>query len=127
MLRLFTTKLFFQFYFQFRVLKNTFSKLHPQKLHFKNFFKIAPSKHFQNCSLKKCIFEITLPKNAFSKLLPQKNAFSKLLPKKIHFQTILFKNCSPKKGIFKIAPSKIHFSKLLFQKRHFQNCFLKKH
>ena len=75
------------------LLKNKpFQNFFLKKIHYKNCFlkkyisKLLPQeRHFQNCSLKKFLSKKYI-KTAHSRLLP-KNTFSKFLPQ----------NCSPKK------------------------------
>ena len=73
--------------------------IHLQKIHFRNCcLKIAPSKKndFQSSFLKNYIFEVSLSKDTFSKLLPQK-----IYLQKLHFQNYSFKKC-----IFRTTVSK---------------------
>ena len=72
--------IFKKFFLKIAPPKNSFSKVLPQKI------------HFRNCSLK----------NAFSKLIPQKCIF-KITSSKNIFQKKKKKHCSLKKCIFKIA------------------------
>ena len=72
--------IFKKFFLKIAPPKNSFSKVLPQKI------------HFRNCSLK----------NAFSKLIPQKCIF-KITSSKNIFQKKKKKHCSLKKYIFKIA------------------------
>ena len=72
--------IFKKFFLKIAPPKNSFSKVLPQKI------------HFRNCSLK----------NAFSKLIPQKCIF-KITSSKNIFQKKQKKHCSLKKYIFKIA------------------------
>ena len=82
-----------KYLFKIAPSRKLFSSLLPQKRDFQNtfknhflkkyIFKIDPSEiHFQNCSLKKCIF-----KKYFLKISPSKNTFPKLHLQKIHFDT----------------------------------------
>ena len=72
------------------IFKKFFLKIAPPK---NSFSKVLPKKiHFRNCSLK----------NAFSKLIPQKCIF-KITSSKNIFQKKQKKHCSLKKYIFKIA------------------------
>ena len=72
--------IFKKFFLKIAPPKNSFSKVLPQKI------------HFRNCSLK----------NAFSKLIPQKCIF-KITSSKNIFKKKKKKHCSLKKYIFKIA------------------------
>ena len=72
--------IFKKFFLKIAPPKNSFSKVLPQKI------------HFRNCSLK----------NAFSKLIPQKCIF-KITSSKNIFQKKKKKHCFLKKYIFKIA------------------------
>ena len=75
------------------IFKKFFLKIAPPK---NSFSKVLPKKiHFRNCSLKnafsklipqKCIFKITSSKNIF-----QKKKKKTLLPQKIHFQNCFLK------------------------------------
>ena len=85
--------------FENTFLKNTFSKLLPQKM------------HFQNCSLKKILFQNISLKKVIFEIAPSKKHFQNCSIKKTQFFKIAFSNYSLEEDIFKKCIFKIAFSK----------------